>query len=129
MNSAALLYDPNKLLMIYIHTFYDQVKCEKAGIVNPLLSQSFVHTKHRKSFYKTINLSYNACLLTVSSFGSCFVMFFSNEMVGFLAVSRMSSTFLSPRSSRPLARIPTLITPFSSRAAFLALIEIKAWND
>lgn len=56
--------------------------------------------------------------LTSSSLGSCLAMFFSKETVGFLAVSRMSWTFRSPRSSRPLARIPTLITPFSSRAGF-----------
>lgn len=65
---------------------------------------------------------------TSSSFGSCLAMLSSKETVGFLAVSRMSCTFLSPRSSRPLARIPTLITPFSIRAELSVLsrkIEIK----
>lgn len=61
--------------------------------------------------------------LTSSSLGSCLAIFFSKEMVGFFAVSRMSWTFLSPRSSRPLARMPTLITPFSSRAGFSLLLR------
>lgn len=64
--------------------------------------------------------------LTNSSFGSCLAMLFSNDTVGFLAVSSMSSTFLSPRSSKPLARIPTLITPFNSRAGFSALTRTTA---
>lgn len=63
--------------------------------------------------------------LTDSSLGSCFTMFFNREMVGFLAVRRMSSTILSPRSSRPLARIPTLITPFSSRDELSGLLETR----
>lgn len=63
--------------------------------------------------------------LTDSSLGSCFTMFFNREMVGFLAVRRMSSTILSPRSSRPLARIPTLITPFSSRDELSVLLETR----
>lgn len=63
---------------------------------------------------------------TDSSFGSCLAMLFSNDTVGFLAVSSMSSTFLSPRSSKPLARIPTLITPFNSRARFSALTRKTA---
>lgn len=58
---------------------------------------------------------------TSSSFGSCLAMLSSKETVGFLAVSRMSCTSLSPRSSRPLARIPTLITPFSIRAELSVL--------
>lgn len=33
-------------------------------------------------------------------------------LVGFSEQSRTRLTFLSPRSSRPLARTPTLITPF-----------------
>lgn len=58
---------------------------------------------------------------TSSSFGSCSAMLSSKATVGFLAVSRMSCTSRSPRSSRPLARIPTLITPFSIRAELSVL--------
>lgn len=36
------------------------------------------------------------------------------DLVGFSEQSRTRLTFLSPRSSRPLARTPTLITPFSA---------------
>lgn len=34
------------------------------------------------------------------------------SLVGFSEQSRTRLTFLSPRSSKPLARTPTLITPF-----------------
>lgn len=80
--------------------------------------------KKKKSSKATLLIGFP----TSSSFGSCLAMLLSKETVGFFAVSRMSCTFLSPRSSRPLARIPTLITPFSIRAELSVLprkIKIK----
>lgn len=74
-------------------------------------------SKKKKSSKATLLIG----IPTSSSFGSSLAMLLSKETVGFFAVSRMSCTFLSPRSSRPLARIPTLITPFSIRAELSAL--------
>lgn len=88
--------------------------CEFQVYHNSSLPQHEPNVLHKQSVNR-------GSLLTSSSLGSCLAMLFSKEMVGFLAVSRMSSTFLSPRSSRPLARMPTLITPFSSRAEFSVL--------
>ncbi len=43
-------------------------------------------------------------------------MVFNREAVGFLAASRMSWTLRSSRRRRPLARIPTRMTPLRTRA-------------
>lgn len=64
--------------------------------------------------------------LTANWLGNCSATIFKSEQVGFLAARRMSWTFLSPCSSRPLAKIPTRITPFSIRAWGSAL---SSWRE
>lgn len=51
--------------------------------------------------------------LTDSSRGSSCLILCSRECVGFLEQSRVSCTLWSPRSTRPLARMPTRTTPLS----------------
>lgn len=50
---------------------------------------------------------------TVNCLGRCSTMRVRRSLVGFSEQSKTRFTFLSPRSSKPLARTPTLITPFS----------------
>lgn len=66
--------------------------------------------------------------LTASCLGSCSATVLKRETVGFLAASRMSWTLRSPRRRRPLARIPTRMTPLRTRAWDSDLPERKSVN-
>lgn len=105
---------PSMSMQLNFATIFNKIKCQNVIVLN---SRFPTNLSSLLQCPKITALRF----LTSSSLGSCLAIFFSKEMVGFFAVSRMSWTFLSPRSSRPLARMPTLITPFSSRAGFSLL--------
>lgn len=74
------------------------------------------HNNHNiKQVYKTKNHQNSQMKLTANCLGRLSATLSNNVRVGLSPQRTTSCTLASPRSRRPLARMPTLITPFNMR--------------
>lgn len=109
----------------HLHLWFSAGGQNDGGFLDRTLHLIFLWCYNLEGMVKGVNVVHKICwekyLLcgvmlrkdsTVSCLGRCSTMRVRRLLVGFSEQSSTRFTFLSPRSSKPLARTPTLITPF-----------------